>query len=84
MFPPLGDTELLARNMSITRGSVILDMGTGCGVLAILAMLQGARRATAVDINKGAVDNATLNIEKYGLTSQIEITLSNGFSSVST
>ncbi len=43
-------------------GKVVLDMGCGTGVLAILAELKGARRITAIDIDDWAYRNALENI----------------------
>jgi len=43
------------------KGSVVLDMGCGTGVLAILAKLLGAKRVLAIDIEEGAVSNTFEN-----------------------
>ncbi len=43
---------------------VVLDMGCGTGVLAILASLMGAKDITAIDIDDWAYNNTLENIEK--------------------
>jgi ribosomal protein L11 methyltransferase len=40
-----------------------LDVGTGSGILAIAALLKGARSVTAIDIDSKAVENATFNLQ---------------------
>jgi ribosomal protein L11 methyltransferase len=42
----------------------VLDMGSGTGVLAILASKKGAKAVTAVDIDEWAYENCLENIEK--------------------
>ena len=46
------------------RDKVVLDMGCGTGVLAILACLKGASDITAIDIDEWAYNNALENIDK--------------------
>ena len=46
------------------KDKVVLDMGCGTGVLAILASLMGAKEITAIDIDKWAYNNTIENIEK--------------------
>ncbi len=43
---------------------IVLDMGCGTGVLAILASLKGAVDITAIDIDEWAYNNTLENIEK--------------------
>lgn len=46
-------------------GKTILDMGCGTGILSILASMKGAKKITAIDIDKwsyeGTLENAQLN-----------------------
>jgi len=64
VYEPAEDSFFFAENLSIKSDDVVLDMGTGCGILGILA----AARASCVvagDINPFAVrcakENAALN-----------------------
>lgn len=64
VYNPAEDSFLLAQNLSIKKGDLVLDMGTGCGLLAVLAT-QKARKIVAIDVNPHAVrcvlHNALLN-----------------------
>lgn len=55
------------------RGKKVLDMGTGTGILALLAAQLGAASVVATDNNSNAVANARLNVERLGLSNIIEI-----------
>jgi ribosomal protein L11 methyltransferase len=52
------------------RGLKVLDMGSGTGVLAILAMMKGAAAITAVDNNEWAFENAVENMKRNGILDQ--------------
>lgn len=55
-------TRLAARSVeALARGRRVLDVGAGNGVLAILAMRAGARRASGIDIDPVAVRAARRN-----------------------
>ncbi len=51
--------EILKENLT---GKVVLDMGCGTAILAILASMRGAKDVTAVDIDQWAYDNAIENL----------------------
>lgn len=53
----------------------VIDMGTGTGILAILAAMRGAARVAGVEIDEAAWVNAEENIE---LNNQSDIMLING------
>ncbi len=59
---------LLDRNVAGLRG---LDMGSGTGVLAIVAALRGAAAVDAVDIDEWAYENCTENIRANGVEERI-------------
>lgn len=42
-------------------GKDVIDMGTGTGILAILALMRGAGRVTGIEIDPGAYENALEN-----------------------
>ena len=58
-------TTLMIELMSqmFIQGVEILDVGTGSGILAILAAKLGAKSITAIDIDSDAIGNADHNIE---------------------
>ena len=64
VFEPSEDSFLFAENLDVPQGGNVLDLGTGCGILGILAA-QKAKHVLAVDINPYAIccakQNAALN-----------------------
>jgi len=73
VYEPAEDTFLLAEKMTVTEDDTVLDMGTGCGILAVLAA-EKAKRVLAVDINPHAIECAIKNAEMNGA----KITFRNG------
>jgi release factor glutamine methyltransferase len=64
VYEPAEDSFLLARSLTIKKGDLVLDVGSGCGLLAVLAA-QKARKTVAIDVNPHAarcvLHNASLN-----------------------
>jgi release factor glutamine methyltransferase len=64
VYEPAEDSFLFAENLNVNQGERVLDMGTGCGILGILAAKK-ASSVVAVDVNPYAVrcarENAQLN-----------------------
>jgi len=81
VYLPSEDTFLLARNLSRVEGERILDMGTGCGILAVLAA-EKASKVIAVDINPHAVACAWKNVELNHVVEKIEIRQGDLFNAV--
>ena len=71
VYEPAEDTFLVAEHMRVEEDDVVLDMGTGCGILAVLAA-EKAKRVVAVDINPHAVKCAIKNAEMNGAKEKIE------------
>lgn len=59
-----------------------LDMGTGCGIIAIVAALRGTASVVAVDVSPAAVANTKRNIERLRLTDNVTVLLSDVFDAV--
>lgn len=57
------------------QGKSVIDMGTGTGILAILAAMRGASPVTAIEIDAFAYDNA---VENARLNGHSEVTLVHG------
>lgn len=58
-------TSLMIRailNMDL-NGKSVIDMGTGTGILAILAAMRGATKVDAVEIDRFAYENAVENVK---------------------
>jgi release factor glutamine methyltransferase len=64
VYEPAEDSFLFAENLEVEVGERVLDMGTGCGILGILAAKK-ASFVVAADVNPYAVhcarENATFN-----------------------
>ncbi len=58
---------------AVSPGCTILDVGTGTGVLCLLAAKLGAARALGLDVDSWAIANARENIARNKLGSAIEI-----------
>lgn len=81
VYEPAEDTFLLAENLVVDKNDVVLDMGTGCGILGILAAKK-ARRVVAVDVNPHAVRCAKMNAKLNGVTEKMETLQSDLFKSI--
>ncbi len=69
VFAPISDSHLLAEAVlheQIGRGSAVLDVCTGSGVLALAAATTGAT-VTAVDVSRRAVWTVRLNARRNDL-----------------
>ncbi len=49
------------------KGKSLIDMGTGTGILAILAAMRGANPVTGIEIDPGAYENAVENAALNGM-----------------
>ena len=81
VYEPAEDTFLLAQNLSIKDGAKVLDMGAGCGILAVLAA-EKASTVVAVDINPHAVACTRKNAELNGVKTKIKVRLGDLFEAV--
>lgn len=61
VYEPAEDTFLLAENLDIKRTDEVLEIGTGTGLITVVAA-QKSRKVVATDINKHAVECALKNI----------------------
>jgi ribosomal protein L11 methyltransferase len=56
-----------------SRGLSILDVGTGSGILSIVAAKSGAKEVWGIDIDGVAVENARENVEKNHVSEIVKI-----------
>lgn len=63
-------TQLCIRALRkfITPKTVLLDVGTGSGILAILSLMFGAKKAVGTDLDPCAVDAVRENMEANGIS----------------
>ncbi len=65
-------TQLCIRQIRkyLTSGTEILDVGTGSGILAILALMYGAKHAVGTDLDPCAVEAVAQNMESNGIAEE--------------
>ena len=66
VYEPAEDSFLFAENLAIREDDVVLDMGTGCGILGVIAA-EKASKVLSVDINPYAVRCAKENARLCGV-----------------
>src|SRR5208282_211749 len=71
VMAPSSLTCLLAENMDVPRGSVVADLGCGCGILSIIAAKLGAKLVYAVDLNPHALRDTSFNATMNGVSSVV-------------
>jgi release factor glutamine methyltransferase len=64
---------LLAENIPILAGQTVVDVGTGSGLLAIVAALQGAKRVYLLDTYDKALALARENAKRNGVESRLVV-----------
>ena len=66
-------TQLVIRQLKkyVTRGAEILDVGTGSGILAVIAKMLGARSIIGTDLDENAITASAENMEANGFEPDI-------------
>ena len=57
------DAILLGRWIEVKPTDVVLDIGTGCGLLPLMISQKGVAQVDAVDIDKASIEEATVNFD---------------------
>jgi methylase of polypeptide subunit release factors len=70
-FRPSTISSLLADALDFEPGSTVVDVGTGSGILSIIAAKLGASRVFGVDAAEGTVEVATANAEAHGVADRV-------------
>lgn len=61
----------------VREGTAVYDVGTGSGILAVAAVLLGAGRVTAVDLDPVACRTAAENLERNGVAGRVRVVQGN-------
>jgi len=74
VYEPAEDTFLVADTLTqiVEEGDTLLDVGTGCGILAIIAARK-AQKVIATDVNPQAVKCAQLNAKLNEVSGRMEV-----------
>lgn len=75
-------TASMLENLPDCEGKRVLDVGTGSGILALVAAQRGANEVVAVDVSHRAIENAAYNIRDHELSGVISLHQSDIFSGV--
>ncbi|HEU4319643.1 MAG TPA: 50S ribosomal protein L11 methyltransferase [Acidimicrobiia bacterium] len=70
-FRPSTISTLLADVLDFKPGSVVVDVGTGTGILSIIAAKLGASKVYGVDAADQTVEIATANAEAHGVADRV-------------
>ena len=62
----------LIRETPLVRDKVVLEIGTGTGLLALCCLKAGARKVVATDVNPSAIANAAYNAELLQVDKRLE------------
>lgn len=65
-------SEILDASRGALAGREVLDMGTGSGILALVALLCGAARVVAMDVDPDVIEVVRENAERNGLGDRVE------------
>lgn len=71
-FRPSTISRLLADSLDFEPGSVVIDVGTGSGILSIIAAKLGASHVYGVDAADETVEIATANARAHGVADRVE------------
>jgi len=82
VYEPAEDSFLLAHNLGLLDGESFLDVGTGSGIIALMAASSGASQVLGVDVNPAAVELARKNTSENNIKN-IEFRISDLFENVS-
>ena len=71
------DSILLGRWVEVKPTDVVLDIGTGCGLLPLMLSQKGVSQVDAVDIDPASIEEATVNFEASQWRDQLKAFCSN-------
>ncbi len=66
---------LMKNNPELFKGKRVMEIGTGSGIISLMAAKHGAIKIVATDINPAAIQSVTMNAEALGYSDIIEARL---------
>lgn len=75
-------TIMLMHSLPKLKGKSVLDLGTGCGIIALDALRKGASQVAASDIQPEAIANARENARTHRALERVEIVESDVFDKI--
>jgi release factor glutamine methyltransferase len=83
VYAPAEDSFLFAENLSVQKTDIVLDMGTGCGILGIIAAKKAAE-VFAIDVNPFALQCARKNALLNGVADKMSFIRGDLFTALDT
>lgn len=71
VYYPSEDSYLLLKSVKIKAGETVIDAGCGSGIQSMNALMKGAGKVTALDVNEEALECTLKNAEKLNSESKI-------------
>lgn len=66
-------TEFFSKEIPIKKGKFFLEMGSGSGAISVFALIKGASKVVAIDINPDAVRNTKENLKIHDFTHKSKV-----------
>jgi release factor glutamine methyltransferase len=84
VFAPVytGSTEAFTTWLPYPEGGTFLEIGSGTGVTAVVAALNGCAGVTALDLTEPAVRNTQLNVARHRVQDRVRVLRSDLFSAL--
>jgi release factor glutamine methyltransferase len=83
VYEPAEDSFLFADNLTVREGDIVLDMGTGCGILGIIAA-EKASKVVAADVNPHAARCTKENTKLNNASDKVSIVRGDLFTGIRT
>jgi len=83
VYFPSEDSYFLAENISIEKNKTVIDVGCGSGIQSLNALMQGASKVVALDLNEKAIEATKKNCKKENFGEEIQTLKSNLFENYS-
>ncbi|MFZ2886296.1 MAG: class I SAM-dependent methyltransferase [Minisyncoccia bacterium] len=67
-------TSMVLEHLPSLKGKRVVDIGTGTGVIGIVAARRDAKEVVATDVSDKAIQNATENVERNNVGDRVKVT----------